>query len=122
MRSNSTSSFGTHIGIKLILLDMLDAISGIESFIYGLSETEFLSDTKTQAAVERYLEILGEAANKLPDIVYQHNQQIEWHKIISLRNRIIHAYFDVNKAIIWNIAKKFLPKLKDDLEKIVSKY
>lgn len=104
----------------LILQDMIDAIEGIEEFTDGIDEDSFLTDRKTQAAVERHLEILGEAANKLSDdfrIKYDHMQ---WHRIISLRNRIIHAYFDVDKRIVWNIIKNFIPPLKHELKSIAS--
>lgn len=106
--------------VRLILQDMLDAIEGIEKFIAGMSEQDYGKDAKTQAAVERYLEILGEAANKIPDEFYVQNQHIQWHKIISLRNRIIHAYFDVNDSIVWNVITLFLPGLKKELEKLLS--
>ena len=53
--------------IRLILLDMLDATNGIFRFVDGMTEQDYYQDEKTQAAVERYLEILGEAANKLPE-------------------------------------------------------
>ena len=99
---------------------MIDAINGIESFIAGMSQQDYYNDEKTQAAVERYLEILGEAANKFSDDFYVQHSDILWHKIISLRNRIIHAYFDVNNSIIWNIINQFLPGLKIELEKLLS--
>ena len=86
----------------------------------GLSEEDYYLDEKTQAAVERYLEILGEAANKLPESVYTKYNHIEWHKIISLRHRIIHAYFDVNDSIIWQIVIQFLPKLRTDITNIIN--
>ena len=106
--------------VRLILQDMLDAIAGIENFIASMTEQDYRNDAKTQAAVERYLEILGEAANKLPADFYTQNPDIHWHKIISLRNRIIHAYFDVNDSIVWNVITQFLPNLGKDLEKLLS--
>lgn len=105
--------------VLLILLDMLDAVDGISRFIAGMTEQDYYQDEKTQAAVERYLEILGEAANKLPEDFYATHHHIEWHKIISLRNRIIHAYFDVNDTIVWNVIIHFLPQLKTELEAIL---
>lgn len=105
--------------VRLILLDMLDATNGIFDFVGSMSEEDYYKDEKTQAAVERYLEILGEAANKLPEDFYTKYSHVEWHKIIGLRNRIIHAYFDVNDTIVWQIVIKFLPTLKTDLEAII---
>lgn len=106
--------------VNYIIQDMLDAIDGIEEFINGISEDVFLTDRKTQAAVERYLEILGEAANKLSDDFRLKYDYMQWHRIISLRNRIIHAYFNVDKRIVWNIITNFIPPLKHDLKNIAS--
>ncbi|MFT4203347.1 MAG: DUF86 domain-containing protein [Chitinophagaceae bacterium] len=105
--------------IRLILSDMLDATTGIFRFVKGMDEQDYFQDEKTQAAVERYLEIIGEAANKLPDSFYAEHNHVEWHKIVSLRNRIIHAYFDVNDTIVWNIVVNFLPSLKIQLEAMI---
>jgi uncharacterized protein with HEPN domain len=104
---------------KMLLEDILDAIEGIERFIAGISEEQYYKDEKTQAAVERYLEILGEAANKLPQEIYTSSPEIEWNKVIAVRNRIIHAYFDVNDKIIWEIAVNFLPGLKAGIKKLL---
>jgi uncharacterized protein with HEPN domain len=60
----------------LIILDMLDAIIGIETFISGMSEQDYFKDAKTQAAVDRYLEILGEAANKFSEGFYNKHDNI----------------------------------------------
>jgi len=105
--------------IQLILLDMIDSVNGILRFVEGFTEEDYYNDEKTQAAVERYLEILGEAANKLPESFYLEHCNIEWHKIISLRNRIIHAYFNVNDTIIRQIIMHFLPPSKTQLETIL---
>lgn len=98
---------------------MLDAVNGIFRFVEGMTDVDYYKDEKTQAAVERYLEILGEAANKLPEPFYLKHDHIEWHKIVSLRNRIIHAYFDVNDTIIWHIIVHFLPPLQTELKAIL---
>lgn len=108
--------------VKLILLDMFDAINGIETFISGMSDKDYFEDAKTQAAVERYLEILGEAANMFPESFYKQYGIIKWHQLISLRNRIIHAYFAVNDTIVWNIVTNDLPGLKNDLLEILKNY
>jgi len=107
---------------KLIILDMLDALTGIETFISGMSDQEYFNDAKTQAAVERYIEIIGEAANQFPESFYNKFSHIKWHTLISLRNRIIHAYFDVNDSIVWNIVTNYLPGLKNELYAILNSY
>ena len=108
--------------VKMILEDILEAINGIQRFLGEMTEDEYYGDDKTRAAVERYLEILGEAANKLPEEIYLNYPKIEWSKIIAVRNRIIHAYFDVNDKIIWEIAVKFLPDFKAGIKDIMQSF
>ncbi len=103
----------------LIIQDMLDSISDILNYTGGLSEQDFLSDKKTRDAVERNLEIIGEAANRLPEEIYLKHNSVEWHKIISLRNRLIHGYFNIQKNIIWNVVRDYLPPLQKQLEDIL---
>ncbi|MBN3036601.1 MAG: DUF86 domain-containing protein [Bacteroidales bacterium] len=106
---------------EILLEDMLEAIGNIELFIRDMSYDDYQSDRKTRAAVERYLEVLGEAANKFTESFYNDHPHIGWHRIISLRNRIIHSYFDVSSAIVWNIITQFIPVLKSDLQSILKK-
>ena len=87
-----------------------------------MSEQDYFNDDKTQAAVERYLEILGEAANKFSESFYNKNEHITWHRLISLRNSIIHAYFAVNDSIVWDIITNYLPELKADLVVLSNSY
>jgi len=73
------------------------------------------ADLKTQSAIERQLVLIGEALNKLrkiePDIVIENYQ-----KIIAFRNRLVHAYDNIDNAIVWMILKKHLVNLKKELE------
>jgi uncharacterized protein with HEPN domain len=104
--------------VKLILQDMLDSVTDILTYTHGMDEQGFYNDKKTRDAVERNLEILGEAANRLPQDFHLKHGYIEWHRIISLRNRLIHAYFNIKEDIIWNVIVNYLPPLKIQLEKI----
>ena len=70
----------------------------------------------------RNLEIIGEAARRLPkDFTNQHSE-IEWVKIVGLRNRIVHEYFGVDLQIIWQILKKDIPAFKTSLMNIRSQW
>ncbi len=104
------------IEIKTWLYDILSAIKEIELFISTTHDfTSFQSDLKTRRAVERNIEIIGEAMsrilNKDPSIELSNAK-----KIVATRNRIIHGYDSVSDAIVWNIIKEHLPILKTEIE------
>ncbi len=69
-------------------------------------------------AVTRNLEIMGEAANRLPDEFKESRSDIEWYKIVGLRHRIVHEYFGVDLEIIWEILRKDLPELRKSLSQM----
>jgi uncharacterized protein with HEPN domain len=97
---------------KKYLSDIQLAIELIESFIKDIESFEsYSADLKTQSAVERQLGIIGEAVNKFkqdcPDEILENSQQI-----VSFRNRIIHAYDNIDNSIVWVILKKYLEPLK----------
>ena len=104
--------------VHLIIQDMLDSMNDIATYTKGLTEKDFNADKKTRDAVERNLEIIGEAANRLPQEIYLRHNEVEWHRVIALRNRLIHGYFSIKNDIIWNVIINYLPKLKLQLEEI----
>lgn len=98
------------------LSDILIAIDLIEKFVQDTPDfTTYEADLKTQSAIERQLVLIGEALNKLrkiePDIVIENYQQI-----IAFRNRLVHAYDNIDNAIVWMVLKKHLINLKKELE------
>jgi uncharacterized protein with HEPN domain len=103
---------------RLLIQDMVDSIEKIERFITGFSFEEFNADDRTIDAVVRNLEITGEAASRLPEEYRNSQPQIEWAKVIGLRNRIVHAYFGLDVQIIWSILQNDLPPFKAQLEKL----
>jgi uncharacterized protein with HEPN domain len=97
------------------LTDILQAIDLIESFTSDISNyDDYVSDLKTQSAVERQLGIIGEAVNKFEKI-FPDSTVINARKIVGFRNRLIHAYDAVDPAIIWAILKKHLDPLKKEI-------
>jgi len=104
---------------KLFVMDILESIGKIESYISGLSYEEFENDMKTKDAVVRNLEIIGEAANKIPKEIQIRNSDIPWAQIIGLRHRLIHGYFVVDYKIVWYIVTEELPELKDKMKQIL---
>ncbi len=104
---------------KLLLEDMISAIKKIEKYTQEISSfEEFERSEIVSDAVIRNLEIIGEAASKLPKEIQQKYSDIPWKNIIGLRNVVIHGYFVVDLEIIWKIIKDQLPWLKENLEMI----
>ena len=103
----------------MFLIHILDAISWIERYVENLSYKEFTTNHLVQDGVIRQLEIIGEACRNLSDEFRQTYSDIVWHEMIALRNRLIHAYFNVNLDIIWEGVQNKLPQFKDEIETIV---
>ena len=103
-----------------LIEDIWEAIEKIERYTSGMPRKSFEEDEKTTDAVVRNLEIIGEAANRLPDSFKGEHPEIEWIKIIGLRHRIVHDYFGVDLGIIWEIIQRDLPAFKQQLRDIRS--
>jgi uncharacterized protein with HEPN domain len=104
---------------SVYLHHIIDAFMQIEYYIDGISHEEFLSNKLLQDGVIRQLEVMGEAARNLSDDLRNEYPQVPWRQMIGLRNRMIHAYFNVNLQIIWEIVQGDLPDLKWETESIL---
>ena len=98
--------------IDLLLNDICQSIDRIEQYIKNLSFDAFSDDQKSVDAVARNLEIIGEAANRVPEEFKEKYSEVEWYKVVGLRHRIVHEYFGIDLEIIWQILHKDLPELK----------
>jgi uncharacterized protein with HEPN domain len=106
----------TEKGLKY-LSDIFQAIVLIEDFTKSISSySDYVSDLKTQSAVERQLGIIGEAVNKF-EILHPEESLDNARKIVGFRNRLIHAYDAVDSSMIWAILKKHLGPLKEEVSK-----
>lgn len=103
---------------KLRVEDILTCIRNIQTYIYNMNYEEFSQDQKTIDAVARNLEIIGEASKNIPEDIKEKYNDIVWYRIEGLRNRIIHAYFDVDLKIIWRIAQDEIPDLQKQMSEI----
>jgi uncharacterized protein with HEPN domain len=106
---------------SLLLTDILDAINRIEEYTIGYDFEKFLNDSKTKDAVVRNFEIIGEAANQIPDTYKTSHTSVPWNKITGVRNRVIHEYFGVDYQILWTICETNLPDLKKNIMEILDK-
>lgn len=102
--------------IKTWLYDILQSISEIESYFENRPSKyeEYIDDLKTKRAVERNIEIIGEAINRITK--RDRNIQLgNVQKIIGTRNRIAHGYDKISDSFIWSIIINHLPKLKEEV-------
>jgi uncharacterized protein with HEPN domain len=81
----------------------------------------FQNDDKTIDAVIRNFEIIGEAANRIPDELKDKFNEVNWHRIRGFRNRIVHDYMGVDLEIIWQIIEKNLDELQKQIEEIINR-
>lgn len=100
------------------LNDMLGAIEKIHRYTFKMSYESFEKDELVQDATIRNLEILGEAAKKIPDEIKQAYSDVEWKKVAGLRDILIHDYFGIDTVIIWDVIQNKLPSLQKSLRKI----
>ena len=104
---------------SVYLRHIMDAFLQIEHYTDGITYEVFLSKRLVQDGVIRQLEIMGEAARNISDDLQIENPAIPWCQMISLRNRIIHAYFNVNFQIIWEIIQVDIPEIKQEIKLIL---
>jgi uncharacterized protein with HEPN domain len=107
--------------IKTYLYDILQSISEIESYFEGNSKIfdKYTKDVKTKRAIERNIEIIGEAVNRIlrMDKEFQiENAQL----IVGARNRVAHGYDKISDSIIWSIVINHIPKLKSEIESLLN--
>lgn len=105
---------------NLRLHHIVEAAENVLNFIRGVTEEDFVNNYEKQAAVIRQFEIIGEAANRLtPDFKDLH-PEIDWSKVIGMRHKMIHDYFDVDIKIVWTTSCDDIPALKTAVEHILA--
>jgi uncharacterized protein with HEPN domain len=105
------------------LWDAKEAATNARDFVQGISYERYRADVKLQSAVERQLEIVGEALSRLRKVDEGTAEQIpEVHKIIGMRNLLIHGYRDINDEDVWSAAIARTQPLIEALEKLLSEY
>lgn len=104
------------------LRHMLDSTKAILSFIEGKNREDLDTDRLLLSGILRELEIIGEAAGKISSETQNRFPEIPWKQMIGMRNRLIHAYFDIDHAIIWKTIEEILPSFSKTLKKVIEDY
>jgi uncharacterized protein with HEPN domain len=100
----------------LYLDDIYEAMEMIGDYTEGMAREEFLRNRLVQDAVIRRIEIIGEAAARLPEGIKNQYSEIPWQDIVGMRNHIVHAYFGLLLDRVWNVVQQDLPSLKLKIE------
>lgn len=102
-----------------VLVDIVLACRDIADFIGGINEAEFSTNSLVQSAVLRQLEIIGEASKRLSSEFRDKHSEIQWKKMAGLRDRLIHAYDDIDSSRIWKIASVDVPYVLAKIEPLL---
>jgi uncharacterized protein with HEPN domain len=102
------------------LRHILDEIEYIEGILCDLNQKKFFSDETLKRSFVRSIEIIGEAAKKIPSDFKDKHSDIEWKKIAGMRDKLIHDYFGVDYYLVWDVATNKLPELKQKIDRIIS--
>lgn len=105
---------------RVYLRHIADAIGRINEFVVDVSEDEFRRRRMVQSAVVREPEIIGEATRTLSEDFRREHAGVEWATVMAMRNRLIHAYFDVDLTVVWEVVHEDLPKLAAFVHRILA--
>ena len=106
---------------ELYLQDIIEAIILIEGFLTDITENKFFADELLQSAVLYQLMIIGEASSRVSGKLKSKYPEIEWKEIIGFRNIVVHAYFSLNKHIIWATVSNRIAPLRRQIQLILQK-
>lgn len=85
----------------------------------GLDREAFLADETLRRAFVRSIEVIGEAAKNLPDDFRREHATVDWRAMAGMRDRLIHGYFGVDHAIVWDVAVNKVPSLREKIRRIL---
>lgn len=99
---------------------MRDAAAEAVGFVAGMDREALDRDRKLALALVKEIEIMGEAANQVSVNLRSRYPTLPWGDIIGMRNRLVHAYFEIDLDIVWQVVSQDLPPLIAELEKIIA--
>ena len=105
---------------ELLLTDIVESGEKILRYTLNMTFEEFISSEIIIDAVIRNFEVIGEAANRLPDDFKDKYEKIDWHRIRGFRNRIVHDYAGIDLQIVWRIKETFLLDILSQIKEIIN--
>jgi uncharacterized protein with HEPN domain len=105
---------------KVSVRHMLDHAREAVEMVRGRSRADLDTDRKLNLALVRLVEVIGEAANRVPDDFRSRHPQVPWRQTVGMRNRMVHGYDVIDFDILWSVLQKDLLPLIEALEKIVN--
>jgi uncharacterized protein with HEPN domain len=102
--------------------DILRCIAAIESYIAGTTLENFRQDQKTQDAVVRNLEVIGEAVKRIPETLRAANPEIAWRPAAAMRDFLIHDYPEIDVEAVWDTIVTDLPPFKAGIQALANKH
>ena len=103
---------------RVRLRHMLDAALEIQQYVQASKPEDLTQDRKLVHSLVRLLEIIGEAAYQMNPDARAEVSGLPWDKVIAMRHRLVHAYFDINLDILWTTVKEGLPPLITAIEQL----
>ena len=104
---------------KAYLDDILQAIARIRRATCGVTYDEFAANEEKTDAVVRNLQVIGEAAKKIPDAIRSAHPEVEWKRIAGLRDIVVHDYFGIDLEVIWDVVRSKLPELDENIRRLL---
>jgi uncharacterized protein with HEPN domain len=102
--------------------DMIHFAEKVQRYTQTLNQATFINSEPYYDATLRNIELIGEAATKIPEDIRQKHTEIPWRQITATRNRIIHGYLGIDNDIIWSIITDEIPVLLIELQTLKQKY
>jgi len=99
--------------------DISDAALKVYEFTNGMDLASFQRDERTVFAVVRALEVIGEAANRIPNTVQERYPNVPWRDMVDMRNKVIHDYFGVDVEVVWRTVCEDIPPLRAAIAEVL---
>lgn len=104
---------------RLYVTDMIKFCERVLSYTAGMERDTFIGDSRTYDATIRNLQLIGQAASRIPTSVREAHREIPWRSIIGTRNRVVHAYLGIDDNVVWDIIQTDIPDLLPKLRQLL---
>lgn len=105
---------------RLYAEDIIEACGKVGRYVSGMTFESFEADERTRDAVIRNIEIIGEAANNLPDEVIAQAPEVDWRKVNGMRNQLAHGYFGLDPKVVWSTATTKMDEMEGAIRRLLA--